>query len=83
MIVDVGQSDHFSSKTGAYETNPFLPRYPSRHQMELFGVGVIAVHCGISIALPKKYRRNWQMITIGMEGLGVARNFHLGWDIRF
>ena len=45
--------------------------------------GAMAIHYSISRALPRDYRRVWQMVTVAVNGGIVANNISLGLKVGF
>lgn len=65
------------------EMNPILGNRPLRREIDtLIPLGIVA-HGLISMALPPKYRRYWQVIFIGGEIAAVWNNYNVGLRIDF
>jgi hypothetical protein len=58
------------------ETNPILGKHPSKDDLILYNFSCLILHGIVSYCLPKKYRRSWQIITIGMEIHCIEYNYH-------
>ena len=65
------------------ESNAILGRHPSIGAVNAYFVSVAGVHAAISYLLPATWRREWQYITLGVEGAMVANNARLGVKFRF
>ena len=66
-----------------YERNLILGRDPSHNQVDAYFLGTALAHTAIACILPKRYRRVWQCIFIGLEAGCVAHNLNAGVRIRF
>ena len=65
------------------ETNILLGSYPSQNEVDAYFLGCAIIHTTISYYLPKKYRRYWQYVFIGVEAGCVAHNINAGVKIKF
>jgi hypothetical protein len=77
VAVDMMQTQSSVSR-GGLELNPILGKRPSAVGIAGYGLGLVAVHLGISMALPSPWRSVWQGITVGIEGHTVVRNYEVG-----
>lgn len=66
-----------------YEINTILGKHPTTGRIDGYFASTAIIHCGISFALPTKYRSIWQNISIGFESGVVARNINLGIGFNF
>jgi len=86
IIIDWGQTLDISSKcenTSIYETNPILGRCPSRGEVNKYFAASVGVNYLISRALPKKYRKGWQYMTIVYQAGFISNNYNLGIKVKF
>jgi hypothetical protein len=83
-IVDWGQTRDIAKHPQQYsEMNPLLGKHPSLDKVDILIPTGIVAHGIISMALPPKYRRYWQVIFIGIEGVAVLQNYNAGLRIDF
>ena len=68
---------------GCRETNPILGQCPTRSEVLAYGVASAAMHLAVARALPRPYRRIWQVVWVGVEAGYVTHNHMLGVRIRF
>jgi hypothetical protein len=81
-IVDIKQTKKGTSM-GYEETNQFLSDHPSDREIERTIVYSYLIHTGIAYVLPKKQRRVWQCVFIGINLGNVYRNYRAGIRIQF
>ena len=65
------------------ELNPILGSHPSTDEVDVYFLSTALLHTGITKSLPDKYRKYWQMFTIGVEVGVVERNMRLGIKVDF
>ena len=76
---DWRQTIHISKHpTEHSEKNKFLGSAPSQGKVNRYFVSTAIAHYAVSKALPRKWRKVWQYVTIGFEGGIVAGNYSLG-----
>lgn len=66
-----------------YERNLILGRDPTHNQVDAYFLGTALAHTAIAYLLPKRYRRIWQCVFIGLEMRCVACNLNAGVRVRF
>jgi hypothetical protein len=83
-IIDWGQTRDIAKHPQQYsEMNPFLGKHPSLDKVDtIIPLGIVA-HGLVSMALPPKYRRYWQVLFIGGEIAAVWNNYNVGLRIDF
>jgi|GEM_PF-2078175 len=65
VVSDYGQTRYvLAHHPAVYETNPLLGRDPSDARLLTVCVGAVAVHAAVAVALPTKWRRYWQLVTV-------------------
>ena len=78
-IVDWGQTRTIAKNSNKYsELNPILGKHPSIGKVNTYFLTTLVGHTAISYMLPKKYRRYWQVVWIGLEAGTVAHNYSVG-----
>ena len=85
-IADWGQTLDISSQCESghyYETNVIMGRCPNAQTVNTYFIATALLHYGVAHALPPKYRRMFQMGTIGMELSYVSSNASIGLNIKF
>jgi len=86
-LADWGQTRDIADQcatTGQYkESNAFLGECPSAQMVNAYFVGTALLHTGIAHALPRKYRRMFQVGTLGMQLNVVNSNKEIGLKISF
>ena len=65
------------------ETNPILGEHPSVGTVNLFFAATTGLHYLISRKLHPEQRKWFQLVSIGVSGGAVARNYHLGVRMEF
>jgi len=87
LAVDWGQTLDVASQCdepgGITEGNPLLSECPSRGEVHQAIIVSAIGHYAISRALPLRYRKWWQRITVAGEATAVAHNFSIGLTIKF
>ncbi len=83
-LIDWGQTLEAARQPDRYyEMNPILGKHPSVGNVNLYMATSLIVHPMISYFLPKKYRKAWQYISIGISGGCVIHNFNAGLKVKF
>ncbi len=85
-IADWGQTRDIASQCesgGYYETNPVIGRCPSKDWVNTYFFTTALLHTGIARLLPSKYRRMFQVGTLGMELSYIANNARIGLSVEF
>lgn len=83
MAADWLQTKEIARNPNYYERNPILGKYPSQNEVDIYFLSTAIVHAGIAYYLPKKYRRYWQYIFIGIQAGCVGHNYNTGIRISF
>lgn len=83
LAIDWAQTRNCLRLPMCYEQNPLLGKHPEQSHLDtaviLTGIG----HYLIAKTIPENYRVSFQYISIGIEGLNDASNFHIGVKIKF
>ena len=83
-VMDWGQTLDIARQPHKYqELNPVLGKHPSVGKVNTYMALSAVAHLGISLALPKEYRKWFQYVTIGMTGSLVIHNHSIGLRIKF
>jgi hypothetical protein len=86
-LVDWGQTRDIANKcdsdTDVYEKNPLLGSCPSTMEVNLYFIGTALLHTSASRMLPVKYRRMFQMGTLGLQLNSVNNNKRIGLKVSF
>lgn len=82
-VIDWGQTLHTAESDDYYERNPVLGENPSRGEVNTYFALTGLAHYAVSRALPPRYRRVWQYVTITNQAVAVGNNFRIGVKIRF
>lgn len=86
-ITDWGQTRdiarHCSSSGAYFETNPVLGTCPSVETVNNYFIGTAMVHAAVAHMLPAKYRRMFQMGTIGIQMNFISNNSRIGLEVNF
>ncbi len=78
-ILDWSQTRRIAKEPGRfYEGNPILGDRPSVRKVDAYHAATLAGNWAIAYALPKPYRRYWQVLSIGITGYCVTINFRIG-----
>jgi len=83
MGADWLQTKEIARNPEYYETNPLLGRNPGQNEIDTYFLGCAVVHSAIAYYLPKKYRRYWQCVWIGVEAGCVGHNINAGIQLKF
>lgn len=84
LAVDMAQTLYISKNPNKYyEINPLLGKHPSQDKVIGYFLGGMIAHTAIAMALPPTYRRIWQCVFIGIEGLVIGRNYSIGVKLEF
>lgn len=67
----------------SFEENPIMGRSGDRLPPEAYFPVAMGIHTAAMIALPPKYRRAVQLMTIGFESLTVANNWRIGYTAAY
>ena len=82
-VVDWGQTRDIVQRDDIFETNPILGTDPTTSEVNRYFILTGLLHAGVSYALPSKYRKYWQNITIAVQATVVGRNAQLGLNVEF
>ncbi|BDU71660.1 hypothetical protein [Mesoterricola silvestris] len=83
VAMDCSQSRQIENG-GRYERNPLLPRHPSAKTITQLCVLNVAGHAALSWALPRPWRRRFQVVSVVLEAGVVADNYYrAGVKVRF
>ena len=78
-VLDWGQTRHLARHPTTHaETNKLLGKHPSPGQVDRYFATTLLLHTTIAYLLPSEARSVFQLITIGIEGGVVKRNYSLG-----
>ena len=83
MAVDYLQTKEIARNSNYYERNLILGKNPSQNEVDLYFLSTAILHTGIAYYLPKKYRRYWQGVFIGIQIGCVGHNYNIGIRIGF
>ena len=82
--IDWGQTRHAAEHPDEFnEDNFILGRRPSMGEVNRYMAASAILHTGITKSLPSKYRKTWQMFTIGFEVGVVHQNAQIGVKVDF
>jgi hypothetical protein len=84
--IDWGQTLDIAEQCGHtnyYEHNPVLGKCPSRGDVNTYFALTAIGHYAVSRALPPKWRKRWQYVTIGVQVGAVANNIKIGLEVKF
>lgn len=82
--IDWGQTRYVASNPDEfYETNIILGSHPSVGEVNRYMGSTMLLHAGITKSLPSKYRKYWQVFTLGVEIGVVGRNMRFGVKVDF
>lgn len=65
------------------EDNQFLGNDPSDSEVNRYFILTGLLHTGIAYALPEKWRRGFQIVTISIEASVVSHNYRIGVNMNF
>ena len=83
-VIDWGQTRYIAKHPEEHrELNLILGSHPSTEEVDAYFLSTALLHTGITKSLPDKYRKYWQMFTIGVEVGVVERNVRLGVGVAF
>lgn len=85
-IADWGQTRDIAQQCGegSYaETNPIIGRCPSIVRVNAYFFTTALLHAGLAKMLPKKYRRMFQVGTLGMQIGYISNNASIGLKVNF
>lgn len=83
-ITDWGQTRDIAKNPDRFhENNPILGKHPSVGKVDTYMALTLIGSTAMSILLPPKYRRWWQVGLIGLEGALVIHNFNIGIKVNF
>lgn len=85
-LADWGQTADISRRCvdgSVQELNPILGDCPSRSTVNTYFPVAMLAHYGISAVLPRKWRQNWQDVTLVVQAVTVHRNYRIGIKVRF
>ena len=83
-IIDWRQTRYAAEHPDEYgETNILMGRHPSTEEVDAYMAASALLHTGITKSLPTKYRKAWQMFTIGFEIGVVHQNAQIGVKVDF
>ena len=82
--IDWGQTRYAAEHPGEFqEDNSILGRNPSAGEINRYMAASAILHTGITKSLPSKYRKAWQVFTIGFEVGVVHQNAQIGVKVDF
>lgn len=81
--IDFLQTKEIARNPNYHETNLFLGKYPSQGRVNSYFFVTAIFHTTIAYYLPKKFRRVWQYVFIGMQSAYVVHNYYAGIRIHF
>lgn len=67
----------------SFEENPIMGRSGERIPPEVYFPVAMGIHAAAMIALPPKYRRAAQLMSIGFETMTVANNWRIGYTASY
>ena len=83
-VIDWGQTRYIARHPWKYdELNPILGKHPSVSKVDKYFAITLVGHTVISHFLPRKYRRIWQHVSVGVEAGVVVRNYNAGIRLEF
>lgn len=65
------------------EDNKILGNNPSDSEVNRYFILTGLLHAGIAYALPERWRRGFQIVTIGIEAGVVSNNYQIGVQLKF
>lgn len=84
LAVDMAQTLYISNNPNEYyEMNPLLGKHPSNDKVIGYFLSGMVAHTIGAMALPPTYRRIWQCVFIGVEGLVIGHNYSIGVGTHF
>ena len=82
LALDYGQTRTWISNPNVHEVNPILGREPSAGKVRVYFLACAVGHVAVARLLPNPYRRIWQAVWIGVEGVTVYNNTRLVGGLR-
>ena len=83
LAADWAQSRDIARHPGMFEVNPVIGPHPSAARINTYFIVSALLDAGIARLLPSRWRRAWQVGTIGVEVLQVRNNAAIGLQVRF
>ncbi len=78
QFIDYNQTLSIAADDEYTENNIFLGKNPQEEYIHAYFLATALGHIAVTEMLPPKYRRIWQMITIGIEAGYVSHNYSIG-----
>lgn len=82
-VVDWGQTHTIARDPHRWERNPLLGKHPGPTEVNAHFAASIFGHMAVARALPRRYRRAWQVLWIGVEAGFVWHNRRDGVGLSF
>ncbi len=82
QFIDYRQTLSIAEDDEYTENNIFLGKNPQDEYIHAYFLAAALGHVAITEMLSPKYRRIWQMITIGIEAGYVTHNYSIGVQIK-
>lgn len=83
-VIDWGMTRDIAKNPDKFhELNPLIGRHPSVEWVDTYMALSLVGHTVVSYVLPSKYRRWWQITTIGFKGGLVINSFSIGLKVNF
>ncbi|HFE37957.1 MAG TPA: hypothetical protein ENK06_06005 [Gammaproteobacteria bacterium] len=85
-LADWGQTLDIANQCSSgsyYETNPVMGKCPSAQTVNAYFAATALIHYGVAHMLPPKYRRMFQIGTMGMQLSYIANNASIGLNLNF
>jgi hypothetical protein len=82
-VIDWGQTRDIATNPDFIESNIFLGPYPSIGRVNTYFGLTLVGHTVITHLLHQKYRKYWQLLTIGVEATVTRKNYNLGLRVKF
>jgi len=85
-VADWGQTRDIAAQCSEgyyYETNPVLGKCPTAQWVNTYFLGTALLHASVAQMLPSKYRRLFQVGTLGMELNYINSNASIGLRVNF
>jgi hypothetical protein len=82
--IDLAQTRWMSKHEPRFSENvPYYGKYPSTGRVDMTFAAEYVVHFAVSRALPERYRKPFQIISISAEAFCVSKNAHIGVKLDF
>ena len=81
--VDWAQTHSIRNRADKFEINPILGKQPSKGEVNKYFAGTLIAHWVVAKALPPKWRKAFQYVTISMERGIIDHNIRAGIRINF